>query len=273
MLSMMTGIELNRALMTIKQQGGKVYSNVFARLEPMKTYDAVVTEESVAFVEEDHGVNRFYFYTIAFEDLKAVTENISIPLTLDIVTRDESEYQSRIYDMGFTLLARMRRLVNKDITDIVSRIVAAKNLAGGGRYSNRMDEVSSASVARIEDAKAVNRILWSTFDTRIGHLLSDEELTRIIEKGEVLIIKDRGEIVTILQRSLDRHQFYINQVINRADSAYIHSLLGAELQKFYDSGGRYLYAWVQDTNIASNKFHAKYDMAFDGLLDLVYVRG
>ena len=132
MLSMMTGIELNRALMTIKQQGGKVYSNVFARLEPMKTYDAVVTEESVAFVEEDHGVNRFYFYTIAFEDLKAVTENISIPLTLDIVTRDESEYQSRIYDMGFTLLARMRRLVNKDITDIVSRIVAAKNLAGGG---------------------------------------------------------------------------------------------------------------------------------------------
>lgn len=131
MLSMISGTEINRTLMTIKQQGRKVYSNVFVRLEPLKIYDAVVTEKSVAFVVDDHGVNRFYFYTNAFADLKAVIENISIPLTLDIVTRDESEYQSKIYDMGFSLLARMRRLVNRDITGIVSKIATAKNLAGG----------------------------------------------------------------------------------------------------------------------------------------------
>lgn len=143
---------------------------------------------------------------------------------------------------------------------------------GGGYCQNGTDVVPPARNARVDEAAAVNRILWSTFDTRIGHLLDDGELAKNIEKGEVLIIKDHGEIVTLLQRSLDRRQFYINQIINRADSAYIHSLLGAELQKFYDSGGRYLYAWVQDTNIASNKFHAKYGMTFDGLLDLVYVR-
>lgn len=143
---------------------------------------------------------------------------------------------------------------------------------GGGTVQTGTNAVPPARSARVDEAAAVNRILWSTFDTRIGHLLDDRELAKIIEKGEVLIIKDHGEIVTLLQRSLDRRQFYINQIINRADSAYIHSLLGAELQKFYDSGGRYLYAWVQDTNIASNKFHAKYDMSFDGLLDLVYVR-
>ena len=259
MLSTISGTELNEALMRLKQQGKKVHSNVFGRPEPQRIYNAKVTMDSIAFVEKDHGVNRFYFYTADFADLKEVADRISVPLTLDIVTRNEAEYQKEVSAMGFTLLARMQRLVNKDITEAVKRIEVSEVLCGGGQ-------------AHVEDTEAANRLLWSTFDTRIGHLLDDAELARIIKKGEVLIIKDHGEIVTLLQRSLERHQFYINQVINHADSSYIHSLIGTELKQFYEGGGRYLYAWVQDANIASNKFHAKYGMAPDGLLDLVYVR-
>lgn len=119
---MISGIEMDKALMTLKQQGKKVYSNVYARLEAQRSYNAVITKNSIVFTEEDHGVTRAFFYSNDYKDLKTVFNDIAIPLTLDIITKNESEYQTVIQDMGFTLLARMRRLVNRDITDIVTKI-------------------------------------------------------------------------------------------------------------------------------------------------------
>lgn len=251
----MTGGEISRAVLEMKRQSKKLKSNVYARQDQAKSYDAVCTPETLAYLENDHGVDRLYFYTTSGRDLQEVLSAISRPVTVDIVTRDEEEFSGELREAGFSVLARMRRLVNRDISTLMKTIKPS----------------SLGGVALREDTEAINRKLWATFDTRISHLLSDRELAASIAKGEVLIVKERGSIITILQRSLDRRQFYINQVINEGESSYIHGLMGSELREFYDSGGRYMYAWVQDTNIASNKFHAKYGMRFDGLYDLIYV--
>ena len=257
MLSIKTGKEINNAVTDLKKQGLRIKSNVFDMIDALKTYDAVITAESVVYIEKDHGINRLKFYTSSSEDIVKILRDISIPITADIISKNSDEFSSEMDKSGFTLLARMRRLVNRDITETVNKLIPPKFIRGG--------------VALSSDTKAINNLLWTTFDTRISHLFSDDELAAVIEKGEVFTVKEHNEVVSVLHRLTDNNRFYINQVINLSDKECIHSLMYAELRKFCDSGGRYLYAWVQDTNIASSKFHAKYGMAFDGLYDLVYV--
>lgn len=257
MLSIKTGKEINNAIMALKKQGIRIKSNVFGSIDMFKTYETILTPDSVVYIENDHGVKRLKFYTLSAEDLIKVLHSLSTPVTADVVSKTPNDFSFEMEKAGFTLLARMKRLVNRDITEVVSKMKPPKFTFGG--------------VAHSSDTEAINNLLWSTFDTRISHLLSNDELAAVIEKGEVFTVKEQDKVVTVLYKSTENNRFYINQVINLSDKECIHSLMYTELQKFYDSGGRYLYAWVQDSNIASNKFHAKYGMNFDGLYDLVYV--
>ena len=42
------------------------------------------------------------------------------------------------------------------------------------------------------------------------------------------------------------------------------------LKKYSETGGRYIYAWIDEKNIASIKFHKKYGMEPDGIWDIIY---
>ncbi len=257
-MAVLTGSEINLAVMEMKRKGRKVKSNVYTAANPSVEYDVAVTPETLVYLEEDHGIKRLKLYTVSAEDLQQVLERIPGPVTTDVITKDSEDLMCEMQNAGYTLLARMRRLVNRDITDMMKSMEPSDDPMVGS--------------AHIEDAEAINRLLWEVFDTRVSHLLSDSELFEAIKRGEVFAVKEQGKIVTVLQRTIERNQFYINQVINRSDSFRVHSLLKKELFRFYENGGRYLYAWVQDSNIASNKFHAKYGMIFDGLYDLVYTK-
>lgn len=257
-MTVLIGSEINSTVMKMKRQGRKIKSNVYTAANPLMKYNTAVTPETVAYLEEDHGIKRLKFYTVSTEDLQQVLGSIPEPVTVDVVTKDPEDLLCEMQNAGYILLARMRRLVNRDITEVMKGMELSNDPMGGS--------------AHVEDAETINRLLWEVFDTRVSHLMSDSELAEAIRKGEVFVEKEQGKIVTVLQRTVERNQFYINQVINRSDSFRVHSLLKKELFRFYENGGRYLYAWVQDSNIASNKFHAKYGMIFDGLYDLVYTK-
>ena len=65
-------------------------------------------------------------------------------------------------------------------------------------------------------------------------------------------------------------KFYINQIINKTGKEVIHAMLLSRLDQYRKSGGKYLYSWVEEANIASLKFHNKYGMEHDGMWNLVY---
>ena len=44
-----------------------------------------------------------------------------------------------------------------------------------------------------------------------------------------------------------------------------------KIYEYIESGGKYMYAWVEENNIASLKFHQKYGMRHDGMWDLIYM--
>ena len=252
----------------IKLSGKKVHSNCFNRfLNSDYTWDGDFSEYSLFIVFKDKGVNRVWFYTIDFKDLQVLFETKleeNKEYLIEIIAKDRELYSEEIKLAGFDLLTTMKRMSNKDISQIFNSET---------KLLSYFEKVKGEKPF-LQDAKAIKDKLWEIFDNRISHLPNQNEIEDGIKKGEFTIFKNQNsEIITILQSVVKPRSFYINQVYNVADKEVIHAILLTELKKYCETGGKYLYAWVEECNIASCKFHEKYGMEHDGLWDVIYVKG
>ena len=211
--------------------------------------------DSFLFSYEDHGVKRLSFFIEKYEDLDQLLAKIDKgKYYIEIMTNNPEEYSNS----QLRVVAKMQRMSNPDCRNIFS-----DELLMG--YKND----SITEIAKIDDTAEINSILWNTFNTEVSHLLTDEELKAVIENKQVFIHRS-DKIDAILQADIKPKKFYINQVINKAEKNVIHAIVLSQLEKYIKNGGKYLYAWVDETNIASVKFHKKYGMQHDGMWNIVY---
>lgn len=212
-------------------------------------------EDEFALTYEDHGIERITFFARDWEGvdrlLKLVDHRESY---LEFMTKDPEEY----IPTGSALTGRMMRLSNPDC-----RIVF-ENSSPVLQYRDSLIG-EKADATQVHD---INDVLWKTFHTEISHLLYDEELESRI--NQFTIHKKGDQIDAILQAEVMPKKFYINQIINKGEKKIIHAMLLNRLEEYINQGGKYLYAWVEDRNIASRKFHDKYGMKHDGMWNMVY---
>lgn len=214
--------------------------------------------DSLLFAWKDHGVERLVFFADDEATLAHLFEMVEAGrFLLEMVTKDTRALSVATNGLeGFT---RLMRLANKDCSSVLTdkRLLPYRDDAVG-------------EIATQHDVSEVNRILWSTFHTEVSHLLYDDELAEVIAARGVHIHRN-VQIDAILQAEVMPKKFYINQVVNLADRRIIHAIMLKELAAYVERGGRYLYAWVEEDNIASLRFHAKYGMEHDGMWNCVYL--
>lgn len=212
--------------------------------------------DSFLFAYEDHGVKRLAYFVREMDALDRLLDRIPKgTYFMEIMTKDPAGLTPK----GMEKAAGLMRLANPDCRSVFDQSPVLSYL----------DE-SIGEAAKPEDAGEINRLLWSVFHTELSHLLSDEELEQAIRAGQVTIHRGPEGIDAVLQAEALPKKFYINQVINRADRSVIHAMLLNRLNVYTEQGGKYLYAWVEDSNIASQKFHAKYGMKHDGMWNMLY---
>ena len=231
------------------------FSNCYNRKAIMNAGRIWESDESFMFSYEDHGVQRIAFFVTDYDALDRLLDGLPDgDYYLEMMTKNPDEYSPQCMDS----VARMMRMSNPDC-----RAAVANSLL------QEFTDESIVDVASSEDVIEINRLLWSVFRPEVSHLLSDEELLEIVQKHQVFI--HRGErIDAVLQAEIMPKKFYINQIINKSDKSVIHSILCRALKPYVESGGRYVYAWVEESNIASVRFHKKYGMKHDGMWSVVY---
>ena len=204
---------------------------------------------------EDHGIQRLTFFAKSWESLNELLKQIEDGHRyLEFMTKDPEAFIPN----GFSLTARMMRLANPDCRSVFEEDSPVLQYRDPTIREN----------AGTEDAKEINRILWNTFHTEISHLLTDEEVTERIR--QFTIHRGNGLIDAVLQADVMPKKYYINQIVNKGEKKNIHALLLNGLEEYIAQGGKYLYAWVEDKNIASQKFHQKYGMTHDGMWNMLY---
>lgn len=251
-------------LMTLKSDGAKVIKNCFVRLNSPENMEwkEYYTDKSILFIKPEYKVNRLLFYTTDIEDLakNAFSQLPSGEYCLDILTKLPLYLQNELEASGAVLKARMMRISTGDVSDVFSDSSAVQN------YTDK----SVGKFAELTDATVIYDLLWKVFDTYISHLPSIDMIKDSIKNKEYTLYNGDNGNISLLQVDIKSRSFYINQIYNSNDRRIIHAMLLNRLSEYCSGGGKYAYAWVNEKNIPSLKFHEKYKMKHDGLWDIVY---
>ena len=221
-------------------RANRLINNFYASDVSEKACGIWETGDEFVFSYEDHGINRLIFFV---KDLKSI----------DVILKQIPQGKYFIDIMGRTRGEDLSSDING------SEVIIYKGSV-------------SVETALEEDASELNKLLWSTFNTEVSHLLSDDELRTVIRSGQISLHRnDEGIIDALLQADVLPKKFYINQIINKScRKEVIHSILLDRLEGYVANGGKYLYSWIEETNNASLKFHEKYGMKHDGMWNTVY---
>ena len=258
----MNNIKITEQINRLRLKSKKVITNCFFNLNSLDNAQTIISNRSVIILKKEYNVTRILFYTIDTDDLK---ENIlkhlnSEKYTLEIISRDKNFLSDPINAAGFKKLSSLMRISNHDVTSEMDTLQTYK-------YFNP----NIGKIASTDDAEEIFEILWDTFDTRISHLPDIHTLIEYINNKLFIIHRNPDmKITALLQAVCETKSFYINQIYNADSPDIIHAIVLNELTKYKNNGGKYIYSWVEESNIPSLKFHQKYNMTHDGLWNIVY---
>lgn len=249
---------LTEKIMSLKRDRGCI-SNIYSLAFADKVTESFMSDGAAAAAYDDQGVTRIVFCASAASELLGLISRFNgRELIAEITARAPEDCRALMHSCGFEVLAELKRLSTPDCTVLPDGV-------------RQYFDASVGYFPEKSEAHEINKFLWETFDTRVSHLLSDVEISEIIEKGGITIHRNEsGNIDALLQAEIQPKRFYINQIINRGERNIIHAMLQNRLKEYASGGGKYAYAWVETDNIASNRFHEKYGFKHDGLYNVVY---
>lgn len=215
-------------------------------------------EDEFLFSYKDHGIDRLIFFAKTWEGVDWLLNRIDQgKYFLEFMTKNPEEYIPGVA----VPIAAMKRMSNTDCRRVFE---SGSSIL---QYRNSAD----IELAKESDAEEINGILWSSFHMEISHLLTDDELREKIRAGQVTVHRNMdNNIDALLQAEVMPKKFYINQVVNKGNRKNIHAILLHNLEKYVNAGGKYLYAWIEESNVASIKFHEKYGMKHDNMWSMIY---
>lgn len=216
-------------------------------------------QDSFCFTYNDSGVERLVFFSDGEESLaKLINCTPRGRYYIEFLTKNPNEYNEVFREEQ--LITRLKRVVNPDCSNV---FLDEKVM--------QFEDESVPSFPIKEDAIEINKIMWGTFHTEVSHLLTDKEMVEAIDRGEITIHRNKsGDIDAVLHVVIRPKKFYTNHAINHADKRIINAMFISRLREYYLLGGKYIFCWVPEDNIASLTWNKKYGMIHDGMWNLVY---
>ncbi len=254
---------LTAAIAEIRASAGKYSTNCVENIAALilNDEDVIRCGNALVIIRHEYRVDRLLYFSADSADLLDAFGRLPKgEYYIDVVSRSVPELHESFLEGGISCVAEMQRLSVRDVSAVFEDTSAVSC------YRNAV----AAEKAELSEAQAVYDFLWDKFDTGVSHLSDIDTIRSSISGGEFTVYRGSDGIVSLLQAVVKPRSFYINQIVNGAEKAVIHSMLLERLREYCDNGGKYAFAWVDKANAASMKFHAKYGMTHDGLCNYVY---
>lgn len=228
-------------------------------------FSLVTSSKAMAFSVMDNGVQRLFYFGTDRGEIAQLLREFASGSMLNILSRCEMEVKPLALAAGCVPFSRFVRVSNPHLVDTLFGLNSSE-------YAVTHVNFSLGRQANVQEAERISRLLFSTFDTRTSHIPPVEEICRQIEEGTVWVREEDGELTSLLMYRIEGKKYYINQVINRAKPQVIHGIVMYTMYNaIQEHGISYSYAWIDEKNLRSLRFHARYDMVPDGLFDFSYI--
>lgn len=250
--------EMNR----IKALNTAIYTNYFFSVDNRhgELFETVISDMALAFVANDNGINRVYFYATDYDEMRDVLAAFSKDCFVEIITRNLSDYSEILSKSGFLHDSTFIRVTCSDIKRTFDRL----NIQGD-------DDVRiCGELAKKEDAALIYDALTHTFNTRTSHI-DLKQVLKQIEQNTVWIMKEGNSIDALLIYKIEGKKYYLYQLFNNIGKGIATQLLLQTLWTEFKNGAVSSYAWVDSKNDKAIKLYEKFDMKFDGLYCVGYI--
>ena len=245
------------------RKGKKDYydSNIFSvpkKIECIRTND-----KAMVYIWDDKGVKRVYFAANDPEALRPLLAELPAGSGIEIIGKQiKPETEKVITDTGFKLFETYARASIYDLKGDVY-----KNIPDKYKDVKAWDIIQYAEEQHAED---IYDLLYDTFDPFTSHLPSLDEIKADIDKGNVVVVTEEGHAVAFIIFKVIGKKVYIEQIINRGESVYMHALYMGVLEKAMADGINIAYSWVKEGNARAYALMHRYSYQWEGIKNFAY---
>lgn len=246
----------------IRRGAGMFYSNIYSS-DLGRILDIKEGKNTLAVLAQDRDVKRGYFSTGDLEELTNIIKEWPSETGIDFLSKVGIDRISEAFNnAGFNEYAIYVKAENNKIRDTLYEINSDRY-----RYESCREFLSEITT---EDAHEIHRFLYSAFNPLTSHIESEEELKKRILENNIAVHKENGEVVTVLTFDPKPKTLYMEHMLNKGKSQYMHMLYYAVLKEAVDSGVVKVDTWIRETNARAFNFVKRYGLEPSKLKNFVF---
>lgn len=247
-------------------------------------FGSIVGDDSIFFVEKDNDFFRLFFYSVNEQEFNTILSAINFtPLVIDYVTNDPLNTIKDIFvTNGFHQHAKMLRFRNADIPQLKTSPGIDTDLKKSNKILERLEKFFISSpvkdvihFATDKDIESILNLLYSGLDKYTGHFPSASELLALVNKEQVLVIRDDMDVVSgivifkLTGKTCNLDQGYSSPL----NDELINVKLFFEFYRILNRKEiKSMYLWVEERNKIVINLHKTFGLKPDGVIDYVYIR-
>ena len=255
---------INVKISQIRKESGEFFSNIYTD-EFKNILDVKETKNTIAVLVQDRDVKRGYFATGNLEDLIDNIYKWPESTGIDFLSRKGADaVTTYLNKIGFIKYAVYVKAENNKISETLSKLESDKF-----QYQNCRSFISDISE---EDAEKIHDFLYESFNPLTSHIETTVELCKRILRGDIVIHKENGELTTVLTFDTKLKTLYMEHMLNKGKSEYMHMLYYYILKKEVEKGTVSVSTWIRETNLRAFNFVRRYGLMPSGLKNFVFCK-
>lgn len=257
---------LNNKMKAIKLKNKKIITNYYNNLscnDEVVCYDE--KDNSIIFTLKGDKLDRLFFYSSNELELIDLLKACNSECIIDYITNTDYKSVDEIMERsGFYRYAIYKRVVNTkleySILDNMPSFLVGKDIESSGKYANE------------NDIFEIHEIMYKYFDEVCDHIIPISELRRLAKNRNIVIEREGRKLVTFNVNEQFGRRLHMRYSYNSGSKDNMHSIYLNVFKKAIDNGATYTYSWINEKNLRSLNFHKRYNINFDGMLNLIYTK-
>lgn len=236
-------------------------SNVFS--VPEEIDHVIFNEHALVYLWNDKGVRRVYFAANDAEALQPLLKEMPSKSGIEIIGKQlNHETETVILNAGYRLFETYARASIYNLREDVYKNIPDK-------YKG-IDIWDIIQYAERKHAQDIYDLLYDTFDPFTSHLPSLDQILEDIDHRNVVVVIENGHVAGFIIFKVIGRKVYIEQIINRGRSVYMHALYMGVLEKAMADGINIAYTWVKEGNERAYALMRRFNYQWEGIKNFAY---
>lgn len=249
----------------IRRKGVPFYSNIYSfQIETIREFKK--SENALAVLVQDRDVKRVLFAACNLGELVDLIKDWPSGTGLDFLSKkdDESIFEDSLKAAGFNPYAIYLKAENNKISDTFPALKSSK-------YEYDLCEACLSEIKE-SDADKIIEFLYEMFNPLTSHIEAKDEICSRIARGDIVAHKENGKFTTLLTFNPKPKKLYMEHMLNRGDSKYMHLLYYYVLKKEVEKGITSVDTWIREGNERAFNFVKRYGLVPNGLRNYVFCK-